>query len=81
MYSISDTNLFPWGFLIQNKNGQCLNHKTESSNENEKGIQVQIDKIPKIINNGIEQFISIKTRGFFEKFDLNGEFLKTEPLT
>ena len=59
----------------------ALNRETESSNENLKRVQVEIDEIPEIINNGIEQFVSADTKRFFERFNLNDEFLRTEPST
>ncbi|XP_071580212.1 uncharacterized protein [Temnothorax nylanderi] len=73
-----DTNL---SFESKIKMVNALNRETESSNKNKKRIKVQIDKIPEIVNNGIEQFVSTETRRFFKRFDLNDEFLKTEPLT
>ena len=59
----------------------ALNHETESSNENVKRVQVQIDKIPEMIKNGIEQFVPADTKRFFERFNLNDEFFRTEPST
>jgi hypothetical protein len=59
----------------------ALNRETELSIKNEKRIQILIDEIPEIINDGIEQFVSSETREFFKRFDLNDEFLMTDPST
>src|SRR5215469_2217609 len=58
----------------------ALNRDTNSPNENTRRIQVQINKIPKLFNNGIEQFVSNETGRFFERFNLKDDFLKTDPL-
>jgi len=58
----------------------ALNRDTNSPNENTKRIQVQINKIPELFNNGIEQFVSNETGRFFERFNLKDDFLKTDPL-
>ena len=44
-----------------------------------KRIKVKINRIPEIIDNGIEQFVSNKTRQFFSRFGLSDEFLIIDP--
>ncbi|XP_036340626.1 uncharacterized protein LOC118749994 [Rhagoletis pomonella] len=58
---------------------KALNRETDELEENVKRIKVEINQIPEIINNGIEQFVSNKTRKFFTRFDLSDEFLNTDP--
>ena len=57
----------------------ALNNDMESSEEHEKRIHITINNIPEIIKNGLEQFVSTKTKGVFTRFDMNDDFLKTEP--
>ncbi|CAH1107405.1 unnamed protein product [Psylliodes chrysocephalus] len=59
----------------------ALNRETELLIKNEKRIQIQIDEIPPIINDRIEQFVTSETREFFKRFELDDEFLMTDPLT
>ena len=59
----------------------ALNYKSESSNKNVKRLQIQIDKLPEIFKKGIEQFVSSTTKAFFKRFELDDQFLQTEPST
>uniref|UniRef100_A0A0K8VFP7 Uncharacterized protein n=1 Tax=Bactrocera latifrons TaxID=174628 RepID=A0A0K8VFP7_BACLA len=57
----------------------ALYREADISEENTKKINVQINQIPEIMNNGIKQFVSNKTRKFFTRFDISDEFLNIDP--
>lgn len=46
-----------------------------------KWVIIQVDRIAEIVEKGIEQFVSTKIKAFFKRFELEDQFLQTEPST
>lgn len=49
--------------------------------QNTKRITINSQDILEVVNNGIEQFVSVETKAFFERFEIKTDFLKLNPAT
>ncbi|KYM99630.1 hypothetical protein ALC62_09632, partial [Cyphomyrmex costatus] len=53
----------------------------ESCDENIKRILIKDEEISEFIQKGFEYFVSAETKNFFKRFDLDNQFLQTDPST